>query len=277
MLYSKINSTFVFFFLISVFFSGSVFAEYDPNQVSQDPYAVPQGYQQGLQPAPVAPESPVKSIPQGTQLKSEGNAQRATSSQEAEQAEIDFENEDAFIDSQEAVRSEHYVRRAILSTIVNTTGKFEFGRMYLNHLMGFSAIYQQQNGPIRFTKYTSGMQGLSLGYVNRKGHAFELGLEVSAVSNLYGGYKYIWRPEKISAWPFLGLGIGSEISSVRLSQGPVEAENYSRFGGMKQMAFGTLGVMIPIVEVGIKAEMRATFYALDRMVLSQGLGLIIFL
>jgi hypothetical protein len=277
MLYSKTNLTFPLFFLITAFYSFGVFAEYDPNQVNQDPYAVPPGYQQEMQPAPVAPESPVKSIPQGAPLKESGTSQRNPSSQETEQAEIDFENEDAFIDSQEAIRSEHYVRRAILSTIVNTTGKFEFSRLYINHLMGFSAIYQQQNGPIRFTKYTSGMQGLSLGYVNRRGHAFELGLEVSAVSNLYGGYKYIWRPEKISAWPFLGLGIGTEISSVRLSQGPIEAENYSKFGGMKQMAFGTLGVMIPIVEVGIKAEMRATFYALDRMVLSQGLGLIIFL
>ena len=43
------------------------------------------------------------------------------------------------------------------------------------------------------------------------------------------------------------------------------------------MGFTSLGVLIPIVEVGIKAEMRATFYGLDRMVLSQGLGLIIFL
>lgn len=277
MLYSKTNPKFEFLFLITAFFSFAVFAEYDPTQVNQDPSVFPQGYQQEMQAAPVAPEPPVKSIPQSAPLKPEGTPQRATSSQEADQAEIDFENEDAFIDSQEAIRSEHYVRRAILSTIVNTTGKFEFSRLYINHLMGFSAVYQQQNGPIRFTKYTSGMQGLSLGYVNRRGHAFELGLEVSAVSNLYGGYKYIWRPEKVSAWPFLGLGIGTEISSVRLSQGPIEAENYSKFGGMKQMTFGTLGVMIPIVEVGIKAEMRATFYALDRMVLSQGLGLIIFL
>jgi len=196
---------------------------------------------------------------------------------ESDESGIDFQHEDAFIDNEDAIKSEHYVRRAILSTIVNTTGKFEFNRVYLNHLMGFSAIYQQKNGPIKFTKYTSGMQGLSVGYVTGKGHAFELGLEASSVSNLFAGYRYIWRPETFSMWPFAGVGIGTEISSLRLSQGPTEAENYGRLGGMKQMGFGTLGVLIPVVEVGIKAEIRANFYGLDRMVLSQGLGLILFL
>ncbi len=197
--------------------------------------------------------------------------------QEEEESGIDFKHEDAFIDNYEAIRSEHYVRRAILSTIVNTIGKFEFNRIYLNHLMGFSSVYQQQTGAIKFTKYTSGMQGLSVGYVTNKGHAFELGLEVSAVSNIFGGYRYIWRPETFSLWPFAGIGIGTEISSVRLSQGPSEAESYGRLGGIKQMGFGALGVLIPIVEVGIKAEVRFTFYGLDRMVLSQGVGLIVFL
>ncbi|MFM8315302.1 MAG: hypothetical protein ACKOA8_13535 [Deltaproteobacteria bacterium] len=190
---------------------------------------------------------------------------------------IDFENEDAFIDQQEAIRTEHYVRRAILSTIVNTTGKFGFKRFYINHLMGFNAVYQTENGPIKFTKYTSGMQGLSVGYVTKKGHAFELGMEASAVSNIYGGYRYIWRPEKYTVWPFAGIGIGTEVSSIKLSQGPAAAENYGRLGGMKQMGFGTLGLLIPIVEVGIKAEVRAVFYGLDRLVLTQGLGLIIFI
>ncbi|NBY20251.1 hypothetical protein EBQ74_08435 [bacterium] len=197
--------------------------------------------------------------------------------QQEDDSGIDFQNEDSFIDNQEGIRSEQYVRRAILSTIVNTTGKFDFNRIYMNHLMGFSAIYQMQNGPRKFTKYTSGMQGLSLGYVTKGGHAFELGLEASAVSNIFAGYRYIWRPEKFSMWPFFGAGVGTEISSVRLSQGPSEAESYGRLGGMKQMGFGTLGVLIPVVEVGIKAELRANFYGFDRMVLTQGLGLIIFI
>lgn len=196
---------------------------------------------------------------------------------EEDDSGIDFKNEDSFIDNQEGIRSEQYVRRAILSTIVNTTGKFDFNRVYLNHLMGFSAIYQMQNGPRNFTKYTSGMQGFSVGYVTKNGHAIELGLEASAVSNIFAGYRYIWRPETFSMWPFLGAGIGTEISSVRLSQGPAEAESYGRLGGMKQMGFGTLGVLIPVVEVGIKAEVRANFYGFDRMVLTQGLGLIIFI
>lgn len=190
---------------------------------------------------------------------------------------IDFEHEDAFIDQQEAVRTEQYVRRAILSTIVNTTGKFSFNKFYINHLMGFNSVFQQENGPIKFTKYTSGMQGLAVGYITKKGHSFELGLEASAVSNIYGGYRYIWRTDRFTIWPFAGLGIGTEMSSIKLSSGPSAAENYGRLGGMKQMGFTTLGLMIPIVEVGIKAEVRALFYGLDRLILSQGLGLIIFI
>jgi hypothetical protein len=204
-------------------------------------------------------------------------ASRNPSSKGEEIPDIDFEHEDAFIDTTEAVRSEHYMRRAILSTIVNTTGKFEFNRLYINHLMGFSAIYQQKTGPINFTKYTSGMQGLSLGYISARGHSFDLGVEFSAVSNIYGGYRYVWRPSKISIWPYLGLGVGTEISSLKLSEGPSQAMVYDQLGGMQHMGFATVGVLIPIVEVGIKIEMRGNFYALDRLVLTQGLGLIIFL
>lgn len=183
---------------------------------------------------------------------------------------LDFENEEAFIDTQEALRSKQYLRRAIMSTIVTTTGKMSFSRMYLNHLMGFNAIYQRS----AFTKYTSGMQGLSLGYVSEKGHALELGLELSAVSNIFAGYRYIYRPEKLSLWPFFGFGAGQELSSLKLSDGPDETRNYR---GRNQMGFGTIGFLVPLVEVGLKAEVRFIFYGADRLVLSQGIGAIIFL
>ena len=249
---------------------------YYPNQnpyPEQNGYvaADPNNYNNGFQ----TPQAP--SIPQQNNLKTNTGEKREVVAEELGDPKIDFDNEDSFTDVQEAIKTEHYVRRAILSTIVNTTGRFDLGRMYINHLMGFSAIYQQKSGPVNFTKYTSGMQGLSIGWVSKKGHSFELGLEVSAVSNVFGGYRYIWRPETFSIWPYAGLGIGTEVSSIRLSQGPTEAENYSKLGGQKQMGFTSLGVLIPIVEVGIKAELRATFYGLDRMVLSQGLGFIIFL
>lgn len=298
----KIKDLFHPLVMIALCSVSSLRAEYYPQQPyqggqpgyygypSQDPYAVPsddqnngdnnqgnseqteESYSQNEEQKDL-PENPIpeeESSPVGQFSKRKPASGK-------EEAEIDFDHEDAFIDQQEAVRSEQYVRRAILSTIVNSTGKFEFNRIYINHLMGFNAVYQQENGPIKFTKYTSGMQGLSVGYITKKGHAFELGLEASAVSNLYGGYRYVWRPEKVSVWPFAGVGIGTEMSSIKLSHGPAAAENYGKLGGMKQMGFGTVGLLIPIVEVGIKAEVRANFYGLDRMVLSQGLGLIIFL
>lgn len=298
----KIKAPLKFLVCFMLFFGFYLKAEYYPQYpqqegqqgyyVNPDPYAVPgesetnvqggdpmasqQEAEERSQEATEQKDLPENPVPEEDSTPAGQFKQRKTAS-DSKEVEMDFDHEDAFIDQQEAVRSEHYVRRAILSTIVNTTGKFEFNRIYLNHLMGFSAIYQMQNGPIKFTKYTSGMQGIALGYVTKKGHAFELGLEASAVSNVYGGYRYIWRPERLTVWPFAGLGIGTEMASIKLSNGPAEAENYGKLGGLKQMGFATAGLLIPIVEVGIKAEVRALFYGLDRMVLSQGLGLVVFL
>ncbi|MFM8316368.1 MAG: hypothetical protein ACKOA8_18980 [Deltaproteobacteria bacterium] len=260
--------------------------QYNPPTENPNSYVAPYGYGYGYQQQTQSPPTAPSPYAQGSQNPSGPlyNPLRQGASGESEQkqdkdfeAEIDFDNEDAFIDVEEAVRTEHYVRRAILSTVVNTIGKPEFNRFYINHLMGFSAIYQQKKGPIKFEKYTSGMQGLAFGFVTKGGHSLEVGLEFSAVSNVYGGYRYIWRPEHFSMWPFLGVGFGTQMKSLQLSKGPTNAENYDKLGGMQQMGFGSFGVLIPVVEVGIKAEVRTLFYGLNRLVLSSGLGLIVYL
>lgn len=187
-----------------------------------------------------------------------------------EKPDIEFENEDTLIDVEEGVRSEQYVRRSILSTAIKTSTGSQFSRFYINHLIGFSSVYQKLN----ITKYTSGMQGISLGYVSTGGHCVEAGLELSAVSNVFGGYRYVIRPGDFLIWPFLGVGFGQEVNFFTFADGPAAARAYN---GRKQHAFGTFGFLIPLVDVALKAEFRLNAYGTDRLILTQGIGAVIFL
>jgi len=199
-------------------------------------------------------------------------AQSTGPTQYATEQEItDFQSEDTYFDASDALRSKQYVRRAILSNVIDLTSNVEANRFYINHLMGFSAILQRNRN---FTKYLSGMQGLSLGYVTDGSHGLEIGAEFSAVSNLFAGYRYFVRPKDFSLWPFIGGGFGTELTSLSLSDGPAAADLYD---GPKSMFFGTLGVLIPLVEVALKAELRFNFYGSDRWILTQGVGIVIFL
>lgn len=188
---------------------------------------------------------------------------------EEEELEKDFKSEEAYIDQFEGVRSKHYVRRAILSHVISTTSRIAFDRFYVNHLMGFNAVYQR----ITFAKYTTGVQGLSVGYVTQAGHGLEAGMEVSSLNNIFAGYRFFYRPEKFSLWPFAGLGAGYEIGAIKFAEGPPEAINYN---GAKYFGFTTLGVLVPLVDVALKAEFRFNFYGKDRLCLTQGIGAILF-
>lgn len=183
---------------------------------------------------------------------------------------IDFENPDTLIDPVEGLKNKDFVRRAILSSMAKNTSRFDFDRFYINHLMGFSAVFQKT----LFTKYVTGVQGISGGYITDGGHGFEAGFEFASISNIFVGYRRIFRPDTFSLWPFLGTGIGTEVVGLRFADGPTQAPAYS---GMRQMAFGTLGFLVPLVDIGIKAEARFNFYGLDRLVLATGIGVIFFL
>ncbi|NBT57780.1 hypothetical protein EBT16_03245 [bacterium] len=183
---------------------------------------------------------------------------------------LDFENPDTLIDPVEGVRNKDFVRRAILSSMAKHTSRFDFERPYINHLMGFSAVFQKT----LFTKYVTGVQGLSVGYITEGGHGFEAGFEFASISNIFAGYRRIFRPDSFSLWPFFGGGLGTEVVGMRFADGPTQAPEYS---GMKQMAFGTLGFLVPLVDIGIKAEARFNFYGTDRLALSTGIGVILFL
>ncbi len=201
--------------------------------------------------------------------------------EEEKQREPDFKHEDAYIDLQDALRSKAFLHRAILSTAIedNARLRLRLGRPYINHLMGFNAILQggfgtANNETIPFTKYVSGVQGLSGGYVSEWGHGFEAGIELSSVSSIFGGYRYFFRPEKFTLWPFFGLGAGYEVKVLSISDGPLEAQLYS---GTKQQFFGVFGVLIPLVDVALKVEFRTAFYGKQRVVFTSGIGAIVFL
>lgn len=200
-------------------------------------------------------------------MRAEGQAERKLT--EEERIEKDFRNLDAYIDDYEALRSKQYVRRAILSNVISITNKIAFDKIYINHLLGFNAVYQRVN----FAKYVTGIQGLSVGYVTKEGHGLELGMEISALNNIFFGYRHFFRPENFALWPFAGVGLGYEVGLVTFAEGPPESRLYT---GTKLMEFATVGVLVPLVDVGIKAELRFNFYGMDRLVLTQGIGAIFF-
>lgn len=199
-------------------------------------------------------------------------AQEEQKKKPEEKSTAGFKTEDSFIDVNEAIRSRQYVRRAILSSVVKNTSNFSFKRPYINHLMGYNAVFQRNTQA--FSKYQSGLQGLSFGYILENGVGLEAGVEFSAVSNAFAGFRYVYRPESLALWPFAGLGAGTEINIINFADVPPEAKTYT---GSKQMGFFTLGLLVPVVDVGIKAEVRGIFYGMSRLSLVTGIGVIIFL
>jgi hypothetical protein len=65
-----------------------------------------------------------------------------------------------------------------------------------------------------------------------------------------------------------------ELKSLSFADGPPEAALYS---GPRQMGFVTIGFLIPTIDVGFKGEVRLNFYGFDRVVLTSGVGNILFL
>lgn len=188
---------------------------------------------------------------------------------------LDLEHENTYLDIHQALQSEKFVHRAVLSALIEKTSGVSFNRLYLNHLMGFTAVMQKAGTPgVEFMKFNKAAQGVSIGYVFDGGHGIEAGVEISGVSSLFAGYRFFWQSAGLSFWPMAGLGAGMELSGVRISDVPVEAERYV---GKDYMGFLTLGLLVPLIDVGLKVEFRGQFYGSDRIVLSQGVGAIIFL
>lgn len=183
----------------------------------------------------------------------------------------EFESSETFLDVTEAVRSRQYVHRTILSTVINATSRFSLNRFYVNHLLGFGAVLQIAAPGI---KYSVPSHTIAAGWVSEKGHGLELGTELSHITTLYGGYRYFYKPEGFSLWPLFGFGAGGQISQVRFSSGPPQSLAYN---GPKAFGYVNLALLIPLVDVGMRAEIKVSFYGLSRVVFTQGIGAIIFL
>jgi hypothetical protein len=188
-----------------------------------------------------------------------------------EKEAIDMQNQETYIDVSDALRSKQYVHRAILNSLVRETNRFAVGHLYISHMMGFNQIYQRNSQA--YSKFSSGLQGVSIGYVTPWGHGLEVGGEISAVSNVFVSYKYFLRPAHFSLWGTFGGGVGTEVGT-DFAEGPPEAQTYT---GPKNMAFVSLGLLVPTIDVGFKVETRLNFYGWERTIFTSGLGLILFL
>lgn len=220
--------------------------------------------------------TPQSAVPQQEQVPQPETAAQPTAADPgapaSDPAKVDFQHEDTYIDVSDAVRSKQYVHRAIITNLIRDTSRFYIPHFYVNHMMGFSSVWQRASNA--YAKYLTGNQQLSLGYVTRYGHGLEVGAEFSNISNVYLGYRYFIRPKQFSLWGFVGGGYGFEVKSLRIADGPSEVERYS---GPERMGFLTIGLLVPIVDIGIKAEIRMCFYDFQRVVFTQGVGIILFL
>jgi hypothetical protein len=184
---------------------------------------------------------------------------------------IDMEHAETFMDVSEAIRSRQYVHRTILSTVIRATNKFATDRFYLNHIMGFSSIMQS----LPPAKFSAGLQGLAGGWVSSGGHGFEVGVEVSAISNIYGGYRYFYKIDNFSLWPVFGIGAGYQVDALQLTRPP----GFTHTGPVppKLLTYAVIGLLIPMVDVGLRAEIRVALQGFSRIMLTQGLGIVVFL
>lgn len=196
-------------------------------------------------------------------------------SKDNEPVPYDFEHEEAYMDIPDALRSRQFVHRAILSTIIRDTARVQLGSFYLDQSLGFNAIYQPADrGGKSFAKFASGVLGLSAGYVTESGHSAEAGIDLSGVTNLVFGYRYLFTSQVSTFWPFIGVGLAMEFSKLRLSDIPVEAQVYQ---GSTTAEFLSLGAIIPLVDLAVRAEAKFVFYGLDRLMLNTTLGILFYL
>lgn len=219
--------------------------------------------------APAEPAAPVAEVPQPS-LRKPANANYGVGSF-SEEEYFDFQSQDTFMDVGDALKSKQYVRRAILSTVIKNTTQMAVGKYYVNHLIGFNAVLQKV--PV-YAKYVTGVQNLSAGYVSAGGHGGELGLELSSISALYAGYRYFYRPEAFLMWFSFGGGLGKQISLLSLGEGPAES---LRYNGSTTLFYAGAAMMLPLVDVCFKAEIRFNFFGMDRLSLTSGVGALIFL
>ena len=199
-------------------------------------------------------------------------AEGATSEDIYEQEEdkiVNFEGEEGFIDLSDALRSKHFVRRAILNTAIKNSSRFHLGRPYINHLVGFNAILQMPRA-----KMMTAMQALSAGYVLPFGLGIEGGLDFSSISHAYVGTRFLFDQLSTFVWPFAGLGLSRQIDFLSVSDGARELREYA---GSTSAYFVNFGLMIPLVDIGLKAEGRLSIYGSDRLMITTGLGAVLFL
>jgi hypothetical protein len=85
------------------------------------------------------------------------------------------------------------------------------------------------------------------------------------------GGRFFFNNLSVLIWPFLGAGYAKQVEFLNVSEGTPE------YLGQKTAFFANVGLMIPLVDLGIKAEFRANFYGSDRLMLTTGVGAVLFL
>ena len=194
-----------------------------------------------------------------------------------ETPQVNFEDEEAYIDIEDAKRSRSFMHRSILASVVKDTSRFSLGRFFVSHVMGFNMVKHLPRPEtaidVQWIEYSAGIQGISAGYLMKNKIGADIGLQFSTPTNLYLSLKYYFASDRGSLWPYFGIGGGIQIPSLNLADGPFEAQIYR---GTPYLFFLNGGFFIPLVDVGIRAEVQVGSYGIDRLVVSSIIGLTLF-
>lgn len=191
------------------------------------------------------------------------------------QGAFDFDSEKAYIDVDDAMYSKEYVHRHLLSAVIADSTQLQLGRLFVNFLTTTSYVHQEGDGiNVKWIEFVSGGMTISGGYATEGGHTVELGASLSAISHIFLAYRYFLGGGKWSVWPYVGAGAGFAMGMLNISDGPFEVQVYQ---GPKNLFSGTVGMLLPMPDVGLRLQVNIDFWGSNRAVFTPGLGVVVFL
>ncbi|MCB0406381.1 MAG: hypothetical protein KDD51_16485 [Bdellovibrionales bacterium] len=284
--------------ILALWMAAPALAEFDPAQQLQQPevssnpyeqtYQQQQPQQQPQQAQAQVQQQASPAVPQRQQVFSEKDKNRviqdpavllSLSEEERKKALEDgafnFRDKDAYMDVEDAMHSKQFVHRHILSKTIAESKPLELGKYFINFVTTSSYVHQQGDGVnVKWIEYNAGGITLSGGFSTEGGHTFELGMSLSSISYVFGGYRYVFGTSEWDVWPYAGAGMGIGMTFLDIADGPFEVQAYN---GSTTVFSGVLGMMVPLPDIAVKLEVKVDMWGGHRAVFTPGFGIMIFL
>ncbi len=188
---------------------------------------------------------------------------------------FDFKDEDAYIDVEDAVHYKQFVHRHLLSKAIADSEPVSVNRFFINLMTTSSYVHQQGDGiNVKWVEFVTGGMAVSGGYALSGGHMLEFGANLSAISNVFGGYRYFLGTDMWTVWPYAGVGYGIAMPGLNISDGPDEVKFYR---GKESLITGVIGILLPMPDVAVRVEVRSDFWGSNRIVVTPSFGLVLYM